>query len=101
LTTKVVKNQFAVSAIIVCVRILFLFTYAKIEYVCVYERIFQKIEYIRYIRILEPWSHRPSVLALGYILYLFAAFNQVRFLDKCCIFYRVMKVKVVTHCDVV
>ena len=32
---KVAKNQFAVSAIIVCVRILFLFTFAKTEYVSV------------------------------------------------------------------
>ena len=35
LIIKVAKNQFAVSAIIVCVRILFLFTYAKMEYVTV------------------------------------------------------------------
>jgi len=45
---KVTKNQFAVSAVIVCVHILFLFTYAKIEYVrrLAYERIYQKIEYV-------------------------------------------------------
>jgi len=45
LITKVATNQFAVSAMIVYERILFLFTYAKIEYVnlvLVFEHIFRE-----------------------------------------------------------
>jgi len=59
MTIKVAKNQFAVSAIIVCVRILFLFTYAKIEYVSV--RTYLSENRIRTLRILEPWSERPKL----------------------------------------
>ena len=53
LIRTVAKNQFAVSAIIVCLRILFLFTYAKIEYVSV--RTYLSENRIRTLRILEPW----------------------------------------------
>jgi len=53
LIIKVAKNQFAVSAVIVCIRILFLFTYAEIEYVSA--RTYLSENRIRTLRILEPW----------------------------------------------
>jgi len=56
LIIKVAKNQFAVSAVIVCLRILFLFMYAKIEYVSV--RTYHSENRIRTLRILEPWFTR-------------------------------------------
>jgi len=60
LIRTVAKNQFAVSAIIVCVRILFMFTYAKIEYVSV--RAYLSVNRIHMLRILEPWVNELNYI---------------------------------------
>ena len=52
--TKAAKKQFVVSAVIVCERILFLFTYAKIEYASVRTYLSENRIGLRTLRILEP-----------------------------------------------
>ena len=66
MTIKVAKNQFAVSAVAVCVSILFLFTYAKIETLA-YKRIFQKIDYVHYVFWSLAVMYRPPVSLQDYV----------------------------------
>lgn len=70
---KVAKNQFPVSAIIVCIRILFLFTYAKTEYDKSKNITFQKIDYVRYVSSSLAARH---VLAVNYRTYSPNNFHQ-------------------------